>query len=75
LESRKPLRVPNLRGRPTQEWCSVYSQGLNKYTSTGDWGFAQFDDGKPAKEVVHKICFPSHETVKARDFVSNRYSP
>jgi hypothetical protein len=25
-------------------------------------GFAQFDDGKPAEEAVHKTCFPYHET-------------
>jgi hypothetical protein len=34
-----------------------------KYASTGGWGFAQFDDGKPADEAVHNTCFSSHETV------------
>ncbi len=46
-----------------------------KYAATGGWGFAQFNDGKPASEAVHNTCFPCHATVKARDFVFNRYSP
>jgi hypothetical protein len=46
-----------------------------KYASTGGWGYAQFDDGKPAAEAVRKTCFPCHEIVKARDFVFNRYAP
>jgi hypothetical protein len=46
-----------------------------KYPTTGGWGFAQFDDGKPAGEAVHKTCFSCHETVKARDYVFNSYSP
>jgi len=46
-----------------------------KYASTGGWGFAQFNDGKPADEAVHKTCFPCHQVAKARDFVFNRYSP
>jgi hypothetical protein len=47
----------------------------NKYAATGGWGFAQFDDGKPASESVHNACAPCHEIVKARDFVFNRYAP
>jgi hypothetical protein len=46
----------------------------SKYASTGGWGFAQFDDGKPA-EVVHNTCFSCHEPVKARDFVFTSYAP
>src|SRR6195256_3796653 len=30
-----------------------------KYASTGGWGFAQFNDGKPADEAVHNTCFPA----------------
>src|SRR6202050_2149337 len=45
-----------------------------KYASTGGWGFAQFDDGKPANEAVHKTCFPCHEPGKDRDFVFTRYA-
>ena len=46
-----------------------------KYASTGGWGFAQFDDGKPAEEAVLKTCFPCHQAIKARDFVFTRYAP
>jgi hypothetical protein len=46
-----------------------------KYASTGGWGFAHFDDGKPADEAMHNTCFSCHEIVKARDFVFNRYAP
>jgi hypothetical protein len=46
-----------------------------KYASTGGWGFAQFNDGKPADEAVHNTCFSCHEAVKARDFVIARYTP
>jgi hypothetical protein len=46
-----------------------------KYASTGGWGFAQFNDGKPADEAVHNTCFTCHEPVKARDFVFTRYAP
>jgi hypothetical protein len=45
-----------------------------EYASTGGWGFAQFNDGKPAGEAAH-TCFACHEIVKARDFVFNRYAP
>jgi hypothetical protein len=46
-----------------------------KYASTGGWGFAQFDDGKPADEATHKTCFSCHEPAKDRDFVFTRYAP
>jgi Cytochrome P460 len=45
-----------------------------KYASTRGWGFAQFDDGKPADEAVHKTCFACHSPAKDRDFVFTRYS-
>ena len=46
-----------------------------KYAATGGWGFAQFKDGKPADEALHKTCFPCHEPGKARDFVFTHYAP
>ena len=46
-----------------------------KYASTGGWGFAQFNDGKPADEAVHNTCFACHVPVKARDFVFTHYAP
>ena len=47
----------------------------SKYASTDGWGFAQFDDGKPASEAMHNTCFGCHATVKARDLVFNHYAP
>jgi hypothetical protein len=46
-----------------------------QYAATGGWGYAQFKDGKPAEEALHKTCFPCHEPAKARDFVFTRYAP
>jgi Cytochrome P460 len=45
-----------------------------KYASTGGWGFAQFTDGKPDGEAVHKTCFACHAPAKDRDFVFTRHS-
>jgi hypothetical protein len=46
-----------------------------KYASTGGWGFAQFNDGKPAEKAMHETCYPCHEPAKARDFIFTRYAP
>lgn len=46
-----------------------------KYASTGGWGFAQFDDGKPLGGGVARSCFSCHQAVEPRDFVFTRYSP
>ena len=46
-----------------------------KYAATGGWGFADFKDGKPGDEALHKTCFPCHEPAKARDFVFAHYAP
>lgn len=46
-----------------------------KYEATGGWGYAQFDDGKPASDDMLKSCFPCHQAVKDRDFVFTRYAP
>ncbi len=46
-----------------------------KYASTGGWGFAQFTNGKPDGEALHKTCFACHAPAKDRDFVFTRYSP
>ena len=45
------------------------------YAATGGWGFAHFDNGKPASEAVHNTCFACHQVAKSRDFVFNRYAP
>jgi hypothetical protein len=45
-----------------------------KYASTGGWGYAEFNDGKPAADDVLEKCFPCHQAVAARDYVFTRYS-
>jgi hypothetical protein len=45
-----------------------------KYAATGGWGFAQFTNGKPDGEAVHKTCFTCHQPAKDHDFVFTRYS-
>ena len=45
-----------------------------KYAATGGWGYAHFDDGKPADDAVLNTCFACHQAVKDRDFVFTRYS-
>ena len=60
---------------PPKNGVQFMVKDSRKYGATGGWGFAQFDDGKPADEAVQKTCFSCHETVKARDVVFNRYAP
>ena len=60
---------------PPKNGVQFMVKDSRKYASTGGWGFAQFDDGKPADEAVHNTCFSCHQVVKARDFVFNRYAP
>jgi len=60
---------------PPKNGVQFMVKDSSKYASTGGWGFAQFDDGKPADEMMQNSCFPCHSTVKARDFVFNRYAP
>jgi hypothetical protein len=60
-------------GAPTNLQFMV--KDSKKYASTGGWGFAQFNDGKPADRAVHQTCFACHQPVEARDFVFTRYAP
>jgi hypothetical protein len=46
-----------------------------KYAATGGWGFADFKNGTPGDEALHKTCFPCHAPAKDRDFVFTRYAP
>src|SRR5260370_12031318 len=46
-----------------------------KYAATDGWGFADFKNGKPGDEALHKACFPWHQPAKDRDFVFARYAP
>ena len=60
---------------PPKNGVQFMVKDSKKYASTGGWGFAHFNDGKPADEAVHNTCFPCHGAAKARDFVFNRYAP
>ena len=60
---------------PPKNGVQFMVKDSRKYASTGGWGFAHFNDGKPADEAVHNTCFSCHEIAKARDFVFNRYAP
>ena len=62
-------------GPPTNGGVQFMVKDSRKYASTGGWGFAQFNDGKPADEAAHQTCFRCHEPAKARDFVFTHYSP
>jgi hypothetical protein len=59
---------------PTQN-IQFMVKNLKKYTATGGWGFADFTNGKPGNEALHKTCFACHEPAKDRDFVFTHYAP
>jgi len=46
-----------------------------KYAATAGWGFADFKNGKPGDEALHKTCFPCHLPAKDRDLVFAHYAP
>jgi hypothetical protein len=46
-----------------------------KYAATGGWGYAHFNDGKPASLAALQSCYPCHQAIKSRDFIFTRYSP
>jgi hypothetical protein len=46
-----------------------------KYAASGGWGYADFTNGKPGNEALHKACFPCHQPAKDRDYVFTRYAP
>jgi len=62
-----------IAGPPTNVQFMV--KDSKKYASAGGWGFAQFTNGKPDGEDLHKTCFPCHAPAKDRDFVFTRYAP
>ncbi len=59
-------------GDPTNVQFDV--KDSRKYASTGGWGYAQFQDGKPADATVHETCFPCHALAQSRDFVFTDYA-
>jgi Cytochrome P460 len=46
-----------------------------KYAASGGWGYADFTNGRPGDEALHKICFPCHQPAKDRDYVFTHYAP
>jgi hypothetical protein len=68
----KLLNESFVAGPPTNVQFMV--KDSKKYAATGGWGFAQFTNGKPDGEAVHKTCFACHTPAKDRDFVFTRYS-
>jgi hypothetical protein len=60
---------------PPKNGVQFMVKDSKKYAATGGWGFAHFNDGRPADEAVHNACFPCHEAARDRDFVFNRYAP
>ena len=60
-------------GPPTNLQFMV--KNSKEYASTGGWGFAQFNDGKPVDAAGLKSCFPCHQKIQDRDLVFTRYAP
>jgi len=60
-------------GAPTNVQFMV--KDSKKYAATGGWGFAHFQDGKPADQAFMRPCFPCHNQAKASDLVFTRYAP
>ncbi len=46
-----------------------------KYAATDGWGFADFTNGKPGDEALHKTCYPCHKLGKDQVAVFARYAP
>lgn len=60
-------------GTPTNIQFMV--KDTKKYATTGGWGYAHFQDGKPSgDETFMKTCFACHNQIKARDLVFTRYA-
>jgi hypothetical protein len=69
----KLLEASFVAGPPTNVQFMV--KDSKRYAATGGWGFAQFTNGKPDDEAVHKTCFACHQPAKDHDFVFTRYAP
>jgi hypothetical protein len=67
-------RAQSFVAGPPKNGVQFMVKDSRTYASTGGWGFAHFDDGKPASEAVHNTCFACHQSPGARDFVFTRYA-
>ena len=59
---------------PPRNGVQFMVKDSRKYAATGGWGFAQFNDGKPADEAAHRACFTCHQAATARDLVFTQYA-
>jgi cytochrome P460 len=59
---------------PPKNGVQFMVKDSRKYASTGGWGYAHFNDGKPADEKVHSTCHACHQAAAGRDFVFTDYS-
>jgi hypothetical protein len=46
-----------------------------RFPETAGWGFAQFTNGKPDSEELHKTCFSCHAPAKGNDYLFAHYAP
>jgi hypothetical protein len=68
-------RTQSFVAGPPKNGVQFMVKDAKKYAATGGWGYAQFNDGKPAPLSVMKNCFACHQPVESRDFIFTRYSP
>ena len=67
-------RAQSFVAGPPKNGVQFMVKDSTKYASTGGWGYAHFEDGKPADVTVLKSCYPCHEAFKDRDFVFTEYA-
>lgn len=56
-------RLQSFVAGPPKNGVQFMVKDSRKYASTGGWGFAHFDDDKPADEAVYNTCFSCHAIV------------
>jgi cytochrome c553 len=66
--------VSHVAGAP-KNGVQIMVKDSRRYPASGGWGFAQFNDGKPAAASVQASCVGCHSAVRSRDFVFSRYAP
>jgi len=70
----RPVARQSFVAGPPKNGVQFMVKDSKKYASTGGWGFAQFEDGKPADKAVLNTCFSCHAAIKDRDLVFTRYA-
>jgi len=62
-------------GAPTHVYLQFMVKDSQKYAATGGWGYADFTNGKPGDEALHKTCYACHLPANDHDYVFTRYAP